>query len=122
MPQAGSIRETASNASLARLNQKECSKTTAFTNSVCAAGLHEIGKVTVPSFVGCWVPTGTATRKPITTASAAERTLPPDTGSDRNGPAACRPTSPSEVLIDEARRREIALSIHDDQSSDDEQV
>src|SRR5262245_1823245 len=50
MPQQGSAAAVASNPLIAYWNQNEGSIATARVNSVCAAGLHDVGKFTVPSF------------------------------------------------------------------------
>jgi hypothetical protein len=50
MPQVGSAAAAASNPLIADWKAKECSRAAARVNSACAAGLHEVGKFTVPSF------------------------------------------------------------------------
>ena len=50
IPHEGSAFAAASNPVIAYWNQKECSRATARVNSFWAAGLHDVGKFTEPSF------------------------------------------------------------------------
>src|SRR5262245_25235818 len=50
MPQEGAAAAVASNPLLASWNQHAGSSAPALVNSACAAGLHDVGKFTVPSF------------------------------------------------------------------------
>src|SRR5215510_14383515 len=74
MAQPGSAWAAASNPLIAWPNQKEWSSATARVNSFCAAGLQEVGKLTVPSFSGaCWAPADMANRRARDTAMASDR-------------------------------------------------
>src|SRR5436189_827455 len=67
----GSVTVTSVKALIASSYQNECSSATARANCSLAAGLHETGKVTVPSFsplAPCALTTG-AQSTPVSTAS-----------------------------------------------------
>src|SRR5262245_3605249 len=72
MPQEASACAAPSNPLIAYSNQKEWRKATARVNSAWAAALHEVGKLTVPSFsVVCWAldgRTGRTSNKPMSRA------------------------------------------------------
>src|SRR5215510_5982902 len=76
IPQEGSAWTAASNPLVACENQNECSSATARVNTFWAAGVHDVGKFTVPSFsTDCWAPTGVARSRPIIMTIAATRML-----------------------------------------------
>ena len=52
MPQDGSAVATALKALIASPNQNECCSATARSNCACTAGLHEVGKLTLPNRSG----------------------------------------------------------------------
>src|SRR5947208_11105991 len=56
MPHDGSACATALNPLIASPNQNECSSETARSNCACTAGLHEVGKLTVPRRSGACAP------------------------------------------------------------------
>src|SRR5262245_59331770 len=74
IPHEGSACSVASNPATASRKAKEWSNAAARENSFCAAGLHDVGKLTVPSFSGaCWATEGRANRRLSRTAIAARR-------------------------------------------------
>src|SRR5262245_28245669 len=93
MPQDGSACATALKPRMAWVNQNEWSSATARVKSACTAGLHVVGKLTVPSRSWGWVAAGTAARTRVVTRVSILRFIvlpPPMGGNPRRVGAGCQ--------------------------------